>query len=308
MAYDPSMIAFNAFWWEALDSEVKIASVCESLAELGYRGVEWKDTCFGGNDDIIQKLRTAARITRASGLDVTDFVILRNLVDPVHAAKSTEDVSNFVRAASATGVRLVNVASSPAVRRPVPVEEWWLTSRPDWAVSWDTLERSLGEIIEIAESEGVVIAFEAAAGTLVHDYNSTRELLRRLGSESLAITMDPSHYVLHDNDVGWAIRQLAGKVRHVHLKDAVGRAGTLGRDFLFPILGEGLVDWKEFFGALNEVSYDGWLSVEFESFKYMHEVLDGDAVEAARLSMRSYKALTGTLVEDSVTSNADRNR
>ncbi|OFX16908.1 MAG: hypothetical protein A2Z18_01635 [Armatimonadetes bacterium RBG_16_58_9] len=287
------MIAFNAFWWEALDSEDKIASVCESLAKLGYRGVEWKETCFGGNGDMTQELRTAARITRASGLDVTDFVILRNLVDPAHAAKSTEDVCNFVRAAAQTGVKLVNTAPAPAVTRSVPAEEWWVAAGPDWATSWGTLEQSLGEVLKVAESEGIVIVFEAAAGTLVHDYYSTRELLRRLDSPSLAITMDPSHYVLHDNDAAWAIRQLGTEIRHVHLKDAIGHPGTLGRDFLFPILGEGGVDWNEFFCALNDTGYSGWLSVEFESFKYMHEVLAGDGVEAARLSMRSYRALAG---------------
>ena len=62
---------------------------------------------------------------------------------------------------------------------------------------------------------------------------------------------------------------------------------------MFPILGEGAINWQEFFAALDDISYTGWLSLEFESFKYMNEVLRGDALEAARLSMRSYKALAG---------------
>lgn len=291
MVFDPGRIAFNAFWWEDLDSEDKIAGVCENLAALGYRGVEWKETCFGRGSYIATMLPAAARITRTEGLEVTDFVILRNLVDPAHADKSADDISDFVRASAMAGVAIVNIAAAPALSKPVPADAWWLASDPDWSTSWETLERSLGKVLEIAESEGVVIAFEAASGSLVHDYYSTLELLRRLDSPNLAITMDPSHYVLHDNDVGWAIRNLGRKIQHVHLKDAVGRPGTLGRDFLFPILGEGGVDWKEFFGALNDSDYGGWLSVEFESFRYMHEVLAGDAVEAARLSMQSYQAL-----------------
>jgi sugar phosphate isomerase/epimerase len=290
---DRTKVAFNAFWWENLDSEDKVAAVCEGLSALGYRGVEWKETCFGAGNETASKLAMAARATRNAGLEVTNFVILRNIADPEAAAKSVEDMCQFVRAAAAAGVKIVNTASASALRKPLDPDDWWKADSPDWTTSWDTTEKSLRAVLAVAEAEGVTIAFEAVVGNLVHDYYSTLELLRRLDSPSLALTMDPSHYALHDNDIGWAVRQLGPKIRHVHLKDTVGRAGAFPRDFLFPVLGEGIINWKEFFTALDESSYHGWLSIEFESFKYMAEILSGDAMEAARLSMRSYKALSG---------------
>jgi sugar phosphate isomerase/epimerase len=290
---DRTKVAFNAFWFENLAGRDAVASVCDSLAALGYKGVEWKETCFSGDADISAKLAMAARATRASGLEVTDFVILRNMVDPAVAPNSVADLCSFVRAAAAAGVPLVNTASSGPVMKPASPDHWWVPPSPDWTQSWDTQTRSLEQVLKVAEAEGVVIAFEQVVGAIVHDYPSIVELLRRLDSPSLALTFDPSHHQIYGGDVGYAIRRLGPRIRHVHVKDAVGCPGQIGRDFLFPLLGEGSIDWSEFFTALDDAAYGGWLSIEFESFKYMADVLKGDAVEAARLSITNYKALAG---------------
>jgi sugar phosphate isomerase/epimerase len=63
--------------------------------------------------------------------------------------------------------------------------------------------------------------------------------------------------------------------------------------FLFPMLGEGRVDWRAFFGALDEIGYSGYCSVEFESFDYYRQVLKGSPEEAARVSKLQIDALLG---------------
>ena len=45
--------------------------------------------------------------------------------------------------------------------------------------------------------------------------------------------------------------------------------------------GEGAIQWDAFMTALREINYQGVLSVEFESFKYMDEVLHNDPARAA---------------------------
>jgi sugar phosphate isomerase/epimerase len=145
----------------------------------------------------------------------------------------------------------------------------------------------------IAEHHQIQLALEPAFKMLCHDYYSTQELFRRLKSPWLGINLDPSHLTLYRNDVPWVIRQWAGTIKHVHLKDVIGRVGTPGQDFMFPLLGEGLVDWRGFFRALEEIDYQGYLSVEFESFDYYSRVLGNDPVEAARLSMAQIECLLG---------------
>jgi sugar phosphate isomerase/epimerase len=97
--------------------------------------------------------------------------------------------------------------------------------------------------------------------------------------------------VLVGNDIPWVIRQLASRIRHVHLKDAVGRPGMFGETFVFPLLGEGVVPWAETFAAFDEIGYDGYFTVEFESWAYYRQVLGEDPVEAARVSLEILRRL-----------------
>ena len=55
-------------------------------------------------------------------------------------------------------------------------------------------------------------------------------------------------------------------------------------EFLFPLIGEGLVPWEAFFQTLDDIGYNGCCSVEFESFAYHNLVLKGNTEEAARRS------------------------
>jgi len=91
-------------------------------------------------------------------------------------------------------------------------------------------------------------------------------------------------------DSGWVVRQWGkGKIKHVQLKDAAGTPQP-GK-FLFPMIGEGNVDWRGMLSSLNDMNYDGFLSVEFESFAYHNQVLKGDTREAARRSLADVRAL-----------------
>ena len=68
---------------------------------------------------------------------------------------------------------------------------------------------------------------------VAHDYYTTLPLFNRYDSEYLAINMDPSHGSLCRNDIGWVVRQWNKRIRHAHLKDAIGRPGYDGDDFMF---------------------------------------------------------------------------
>ncbi|MEK7376242.1 MAG: sugar phosphate isomerase/epimerase, partial [Candidatus Margulisiibacteriota bacterium] len=116
-------------------------------------------------------------------------------------------------------------------------------------------------------------------------------LFMRYNSEYLAINMDPSHGNLCRNDIPWVIRRWNKKIKHVHLKDSVGLPGHDGETFIFPILGEGQVDWKNFFAAMKEIGYSGFYSVEFESFFYYNRVLKGDMLNAAKISLDNIQRL-----------------
>jgi sugar phosphate isomerase/epimerase len=147
------------------------------------------------------------------------------------------------------------------------------------------------QIVGALEKQKVQGAVEGVFGMLCNDYSTTRLLIDHFDSSWLGVNFDPSHGTLKDDsDTGWVVRQWGkDKIKHVHLKDAIGLP-EMGK-FLFPFLGEGRVDWKGMFEALAEIGYEGWLSVEFESFAYHDRILKGDTREAARRCMADVLAL-----------------
>jgi sugar phosphate isomerase/epimerase len=136
-------------------------------------------------------------------------------------------------------------------------------------------------LVEAAEENRVVITVEPVFGMLVHDYYTAKEFLSYFDSNYLGINLDPSHFVVSGNDPVWAAQMLGEKVKHVHVKDAFGKPGGLGETFIFPFLGEGVVNWREFFMALRTSDYRGFLSLEFENDSYLKNVCDGDWAQAA---------------------------
>ena len=69
------------------------------------------------------------------------------------------------------------------------------------------------------------------------------------------------------------------------------RLGLPGQEFIFPLLGEGTIDWTAFAAALDAIGYQGALSVEFEAFGYYERVLGKKPELAAALSMEQIKHL-----------------
>jgi sugar phosphate isomerase/epimerase len=274
-------------------SHMAPAAVCKSLAALGYQGVEWPFQFFDPRTTTPEQRRALVEEARRHGLRVSELVVQQDYVtnEPPLREDHILLTLDSIDAAAECGVSVVNLftgpapwsAASPTIGRDV-------SEGSAWTMVLDAFER----ILRRAEEREVHLAVEGVWGMLCRDYYTTRVLIDHFDSPYLGVNFDPSHDVLAGNlDVGWILRQWDEKrrIKHIHLKDAVGiqQAGK----FVFPLLGEGHVDWNAFSSALAASSYTGFVSVEFESFGYYRTVLGNDAEEAARLSMMQIRRLFG---------------
>lgn len=261
-----------------------------ALAEIGYGAVEWTLAQFDPRRGPTKDLDRLVRLTRDGGMQVSELVVQQDLLttDPPLRAERARLIADCIVAAADCGIEAINIFSGPATWEPCALR---IPEEMAEGPAWDLLVRSYEPLVELAKKHRVYLALEPAFKMLCHDYYSTQEFFRQLDSEWLGINLDPSHLILYGNDLPWVIQQWAGKIKHVHLKDVIGRVGNPGHDFMFPLLGEGLVPWNDFFGALEEIRYGGFLSVEFESFAYYSRILGNDPREAARLSMLQIERL-----------------
>lgn len=133
-------------------------------------------------------------------------------------------------------------------------------------------------ILDVFDECGVKFALEVHPTEIAFDGITARMALDAIGNrEAFGFNFDPSHLHWQMVDPALFIRTFANRIYHVHMKDATiqlnGHGGILGshlnfgkpgRGWDFRSLGRGGVDFEEIIRALNEIGYNGPLSVEWE--------------------------------------------
>ncbi len=269
------------------------ADVARCLADLGYCAVEWTLAHFDPRTHSDEELADLTAATRDAGLAISEVVVQQDYVTRDEAARADRVAHTIecIEAAGRHGVGTLNLFSGPALWDPAAPK---LGRDMAEGEAWELVFAAFDELVPAAEAHNVRLAVEAVFGMTVRDYYTTLPLMSRYPSRWLGLNFDPSHYALYRNDIPYTVRQWGERIFHVHLKDCVGAPGGLpGDTFTFPLLGEGMVDWPAFFGALDDIGYGGYLSVEFEAFTYYRTVLGNDAARGAQLSMEQCRALLG---------------
>jgi len=229
-------------------------------------------------------------MTHNAGLAVSEVVIQQDYLclDDAMREDRIRTTIETIGACADTGVRVVNLFTGPAPWDPAaPKIPEQISEGAAWEMTFDAFAR----IVPVLEYNKIQGAVEGVWGHLCNDYFTTRVLIDHFKNEHFGVNFDPSHDVLKGHfDTGWLVRQWGKRyIKHVHIKDAVGIPKM--NQFLFPFPGEGNVDWPGMFKALTEIDYPGYLSVEFESFRYHQQVLRGDTVEAAKRCLYDVRML-----------------
>lgn len=260
--------------------EWDVKEIIKVLKEIGYGGVEWTSIHFNPKENT-DYLISMIDMTHKLGLCVPAISLYKDFAGLNGEAlkENIEYVKEGIEKTSKVGVPIVNVYSG------------WPKPDIKEGEAWNKIIIVFEELVDCAEKYNITLCVEAIFGNVIKDYYSVRELFRNIKSPNLKITFDPSHYKLYCNDISWIIREFGDLIKHVHLKDVIGKPGNIFETFMFPLLGEGSIEWNNFFLALQDINYDGYYSAEFESFNYFDNILRGDPVKAAELSFKLIKSL-----------------
>lgn len=258
--------------------------LCAFLKETGYDSVELISDIIFANGRDGSDFRAAAD---KAGISISELLVQRDFVvlDAEQRKKDIEITKENVRKAAAMGVDVVNFFTGPVPWMPDSIKVGQQVSMSD---AWGMVFGAFDEILPLAEKLGVKIAVENVWGMLAHDFYTNQFLIKHYDSDNLGVNLDPSHDVLYGNtDTAFIVKTWGKKIFHVHVKDAVGVAGM--GTFVFPLLGEGNVNFKAFFEALKEIGYEGTASIEFESWAYRQNILGGSHAATAAPSLEFLK-------------------
>ena len=133
-------------------------------------------------------------------------------------------------------------------------------------------------ILDVFDDCGVKFALEVHPTEIAFDIITAKKALEAVGNrEAFGFNFDPSHLHWQMVDPVRFIQEFPNRIYHVHMKDAAiqldGYTGILashlnfgkpGRGWDFRSLGRGGVDFEEIIRVLNQIGYQGPLSVEWE--------------------------------------------
>ncbi|HOA51911.1 MAG: sugar phosphate isomerase/epimerase [Thermogutta sp.] len=190
--------------------------------------------------------------------------------------RAADELKDTARAAQKLGVSIVNGFTGSSIWHllysfpPVP---------PDMIEEgYRLLAERFIPILDVFAECGVKFALEVHPTEIAFDlYTAERTLEALKGHEAFGFNFDPSHLIWQGVDPAQFIRYFPDRIFHVHMKDAIvkldGKAGILAshlnfgdwrRGWDFRSLGHGSVNFEEIIRALNDIGYEGPLSVEWE--------------------------------------------
>lgn len=191
-------------------------------------------------------------------------------------ARAAEELKATARAAQKLGVGVVNgfTGSSiwPLLYSFPPVPPKMIDE------GFKLLAERFNPILDVFGECGVKFALEVHPTEIAFDlYTAERALEALEHREEFGFNFDPSHLIWQGVDPVEFIRRFPDRIYHVHMKDAIvkldGRSGILAshlnfgdprRGWDFRSLGRGRVNFEEIIRALNDIGYQGPLSVEWE--------------------------------------------
>jgi sugar phosphate isomerase/epimerase len=191
-------------------------------------------------------------------------------------AWAIENMKLAAKAAKKLGVGVVNGFTGSSI--------WHLiysfppVSPGDIEAGFKLFAEKWNPILDVFGECGVKFALEVHPTEIAFDLFSAQRAIDALdGRPEFGFNFDPSHLLWQGVDPVKFIKEFPDRIYHTHMKDAIvtldGRSGILSsylsfgdprRGWDFRSLGRGGVNFEEIIRALNNIGYQGPLSVEWE--------------------------------------------
>ncbi len=298
-------------------ADIPLETLAEKAASWGYDGLEL--ACWGDHVDVTRAAKDKAyarsrrEILAKHGLklfSISNHLAGQLVCDPNDDARSDmfapkdcrgnaekkrkwaiQEMKNTARAARNIGVKVVNGFTGSPIWHMIysfpPVSDAMIEA------GFDRFAKLWNPILDVFDQCGVRFALEVHPTEIAFDILTARRALKALKNrKTFGFNFDPSHLHWQMVDPVRFLRAFPDRIYHVHMKDAEltldGESGILashlnfgqsarGWDFRSP--GRGGVDFEAIVRALNDLGYNGPLSVEWEDAAMDREFGAAEACE-----------------------------
>lgn len=221
--------------------------ICKMISEYGFDGIELFPG--SGKDLSVSEIK---QITEANNLNVCAIgtgagkvlygLTLTNTAKAIRKA-AVSYIGDIIKVASNFNSLVIIGSMQGSVDETIGREQTtvWLTE-------------CLNELSKVASDYNVTLLFEPInryESNLINSLGQGIELIKSTGSNNIKLLADLFHMNIEERSVEQAIIQTDSFIGHVHFADS---------NRLFPGLGH--TDFSKVFKALDQIHYEGYLSVE----------------------------------------------
>lgn len=131
-----------------------------------------------------------------------------------------------------------------------------IPDRLRWKDVWGVLVESCRLAAQVADQHKRTVVMEPRVGEVICSVDSLIRLVEEVDMDNFKANFDTGHFSAQRENVPLALIKLEGKYANIHLSDN----NPSNADHL-PI-GDGTIDWHEFFRVLKKQGYDGYLGLD----------------------------------------------
>ena len=271
--------AFTTKLQKALIAPVADDATCERVAKAGFPGVELQK-----KDITIEQALQGRSIAEKHGLKIHSFMggwADFNNADPMARKKSIDEVKRLIQVTSAYGadaILLVPCRVGGALPKPsqFKIDYEPGTLRVKSVVEGDNapfaayieaqnqateLSRAaVEELIPVAAKANVTIALENVWNNLWVTPDFAAAFVQSFNDKQVKAYLDLGNNIRYVQTEQW-LRTLGKNIVKLHIKDfKIDREKKNDGDFV-PI-GKGSIDWKSVRQVIDEIGYNGWVTIE----------------------------------------------
>jgi len=237
------------------------------IRDLGFRYLEMEGLGAEHLRSLYHRRNELVRALTDAGLHVHNFCVVDPELVSLNDSKRSRALDRFKKGAelaSLLGAETLHLASyAPPVRyiKDVPYQlaakkgyrfadqtQVRIPSGFSWDRVWRALVASCQACADVAARHAKIVLMEPRVGEVICSVDSLLRLIEHVERPNFKANFDTGHFSAQRENVVLALEKLRGKFANIHLSDN----NPVNTDHL--PLGEGTIDWLEFFRVLKKWS------------------------------------------------------
>lgn len=282
-------------------ADLSFEDLCKTISEIGYDGLEI--ACWGDHMDVKKAAEEPDYVEERKAIldkyDLKCWALGNHLAGQCVGDLYDSRLDNFAPAKykgkpaeiRAWAIQEMKYTAAAAKNMGCELVTGFMGS-PIWKFLYSfpqtteqMVENGFQEIVQLwnpifdeFDNKGVKFALEVHPTEIAFDFYTTKKLFEVFKNrKTLGLNFDPSHLLWQGMTPHLFISEFPERIYHVHMKDVAvtldGKSSILGshlpfgdtkRGWNFRSLGHGDVDFENIIRELNNLQYNGPLSVEWE--------------------------------------------